>query len=525
MSHKIHLPSAPKPCYFHKGEIAIFISDVIDLSRCKPHALNLIVSGCGTGKTYFAKHILLRELGVKPHEAIFVTSRSAIIEQQVADGLIERFSFDDNWKINLWNTGETGTEPDFELQAMTYSDFISLIDQKIGYRSKIFAGIKVFIIDECHALYNDSFIKGVEAMRFVVNRVISETEAIVIGMTATPGILERSKHLLDCELNYLLDEPLFRYKAKNLWIANRNSLSTLLADTGNFPGKSIVMMRTINDCEEEMVNLPNSHLQISRRNKRFDPETMLLVRKTICYKETFPPFALNHTGRAQPVDVMFTTSTLREGINLCPSSGVKNVIVDFQDDIDIIQFLGRCRFDVDNLIILASNYYRDNHKKRSAESTTEENGDADIEQMITAEQYRAEQNASFYDLWYKGKTNWLRLLDNVIEHDSSGCITPRYYPYDLTKYLFYSWFDDNYVSTENHPVMIYTDEQKQEIVDHAISMNMFRTKMPADVTYTAVINSLKSTGMYDIKDDRVYIDKILKRVKIVKRIDKEVQEQ
>lgn len=462
--------------------------------------------------------MLLKELGVKPHEAIFVTSRSAIIEQQVTDGLIERFSFNDQWKINLWNTGESGTEPDFELQAMPYSDFIELIDQHSGYRPEILAGIKVFIIDECHALYNDSFIKGIEAMRFVVNRAISETEAIVIGMTATPGILERSKHLINCKLNYLLDAPLFRYRAKNLWIANRNSLTTLLSDKTNFPGKSIVMMQSVKDCKDEMTHHPNSHLQVSRRNKHFDPEIMPHIRRSICYEENFPAYAVNQTGKPQPVDILFTTSTLREGINLGPSSGVKNVIVDFQDDINIIQFLGRCRFNVDNLIILASNHYYSNHKVPQRVLDDMDGDERTTEQTITAAQYRSEQTALFYELWRDGKTDWLKLLENVVCPDLIGNVVPQYYPNVFTDGLFYSWFDERFGCTTDSPEPIYSWDHKREIVQHAISLNLFRVKTTRDITFTSVINHLKEAGLYKVEEGRMYIDKQQRRVKIIRRL-------
>ena len=432
--------------------------------------------------------------------------------------MIERFSFDDKWKINLWNTGESGTEPDFELQAMPYSDFIELIDQHSGYRPKILAGIKVFIIDECHALYNDSFIKGIEAMRFVVNRAISETDAIVIGMTATPGILERSKHLINCKLNYLLDAPLFRYKAKHLWIANRNALTTLLLDKTNFPGKSIVMMQSVRDCKDEMMYHPNSHLQVSRRNKHFDPEIMPRIRRSICYEENFPAYAVNQTGKPQPVDILFTTSTLREGINLDPSSGVRNVIVDFQDDINIIQFLGRCRFDVDNLIILASNHYYSNHKVPQRSNDVDAIEEETTDQTITAARYRSEQISLFYELWHDGKTDWLKLLENIVDPDLLGNVVPQYYPNAFTDGLFYSWFDEKYGCLTESPEMIYSREHKRDIVEHAISLNLFRVKVTKDVTYVSVINHLKSTGMYDIEDKHIYIDKKLQRVKIIRRL-------
>ena len=67
------------------------VSDLIDISRLKLDEFNLIVSGCGTGKSYFAINELINMVNkqfnkyIEGYEVWFVTSRTITKLQQLND--------------------------------------------------------------------------------------------------------------------------------------------------------------------------------------------------------------------------------------------------------------------------------------------------------------------------------------------------------------------------------------------------------------------------------------------------------
>jgi hypothetical protein len=57
-------------------------------------------------------------------------------------------------------------------------------------------------------------------------------------------------------------------------------------------------------------------------------------------------------NKDEPLNILITTTTMREGVNLIEDSGIKNVISFIPDELHIKQFAGRCRYDVENLVVV-----------------------------------------------------------------------------------------------------------------------------------------------------------------------------
>ena len=106
----------------------------------------------------------------------------------------------------------------------------------------------------------------------------------------------------------------------------------------------------------------NTDLQGSWQNKK-NPATDVVyekymddIRSRIVNSQTIPEYIYvrDHASGKQEkkkLDVLISTTTLREGFSLVEESGVRNVICCFPDDVHVTQFLGRCRYQVDCLVV------------------------------------------------------------------------------------------------------------------------------------------------------------------------------
>ncbi len=127
-----------------------FVNEIVDVRDFKKEELNLIVSGTGTGKSYWALEYLIKDLhkqgiDVKQSEIYFVTSRRITADQQ-AEGYKNCAA-----KLHTGHifNGAGFTEEYNEIPIMTYSQFAYLIDE-----NKVFA--KYVIFDEIHSVVIDS---------------------------------------------------------------------------------------------------------------------------------------------------------------------------------------------------------------------------------------------------------------------------------------------------------------------------------------------------------------------------------
>ena len=88
------------------------------------------------------------------------------------------------------------------------------------------------------------------------------------------------------------------------------------------------------------------------------------IRQHIIKYESFPDNFIDDDGVEKELNVLIVTSTLREGVNLRKNSGVRNIVSCFSDELHIIQFVGRCRYSIDNLIVADTYINADNINKK-----------------------------------------------------------------------------------------------------------------------------------------------------------------
>lgn len=110
---------------------------------------------------------------------------------------------------------------------------------------------------------------------------------------------------------------------------------------GTLQGKTIVMGDSRDRMAKMAAEVPNSAVLISQHANGYTQQ-MERVRETIVREGVLGP----------KVDVLFATTTMREGVTLRPESGVRNVVTFLPDELHVSQFLGRCRFDVENLVVV-----------------------------------------------------------------------------------------------------------------------------------------------------------------------------
>lgn len=337
----------------HQEKRVIVFECVGNTIRCediRKGCLNLIVSSCGTGKSYWCANNLLEEFpGIRPEEVIFLTSRSIAVDQQVNDyeNLI-KFDQEDPI-VNFWcgsrdidsyADGAESFDGVGKIRIMTYDKLGSLFycgNNKVFYH-KALENVKIIILDEVHALCGDGFIKELVFFQAWLHFTLKCSEKIVIGLTATPGILYDSAEDMGICLNYI-SEPLQRYKVKKLWCTDIYSMVDLV--NNKLDGKTIIMCKTVRGAYGLKKIINNSVVLAGKSGSDYIASEMDYVRNSLVKNYTLP----------RNVKVLISTSTIREGFTIKEDSGIKNVVCLYSDEMDIHQFVGRCRYDVDNLIV------------------------------------------------------------------------------------------------------------------------------------------------------------------------------
>ncbi len=496
-----------------------FISDHIDLSKADKTKFNIIASGCGTGKTHFVAFKVREYLPhIKASEMLFVTSRTLIVEQQIKIDGITKFKPNNLTSIKHWN----GEEDSFELlerkgiQIMTYDKIIDILKDKNSEFHQTLGRIKIIFLDECHTIFSDTFIKDIELLKGWIRDITYTNSKYLIGLTATPRIMYYYQKSWGVSLNQLNKEILVKYKAKQLYCTNFNTLHFLLANK-DIQGKTIVMCYSIEDCYELKEKIPNSFVLVSKSNKKEYMPEMDEIRDYIINNESLPDTYLEVLERdskskkpisseRRKLEVLITTSTLREGVNLREDCGVKNVAITFTDELHISQWVGRCRYNIENLIIAESYIRSDNLRPLS---------------YLT--QSRQQYKEFMKDI---NHTKWFDSISHLVEHDLTKIrrfiLTDKeqlFTTYINTKWLIPSGLKDN----ELDKYKIYKEEDKNEIVDKAINCQLIDDS-PSRITFNRVIRFMIDTLGYTIENGRIQIKKQKYTYKLIVDFDDEFEQ-
>lgn len=491
-----------------------YISNYIDYAKLDKEKFNVVASGCGTGKTHWVANEFRKVFyDIKPSEMLFVTSRSMIVEQQIKNDGITKFNPYNFRSVKYWN-GEFDNVDEIDaagIQIMTYDKIINIIKTGNSEGFETLDRIKIMFFDECHTMFSDLFIKDMECLKVWIRDVSYTGTKYMIGLTATPRILFFNQKDWGVTIRQLNKNVLVNYKAKQLYCTDFKSLHFLLANS-EIQGKTIVMCYSIRECYKLKEQIPNACVLVSKSNKNHYMPEMEHVRQYIIDNESLPDTYTEVFKRdpktKQPLEfeerrleVLITTSTLREGVNLRENSGVKNVVISFTDELHVSQWVGRCRYNIDNLIIAETYIRTDNYNRMS---------------------YLSQSRESYRNFMKDvNHTKWFESIAHLVEHDITKI--RRFVLSDkeqrFTTYINKKWLVPSDASKdEQEKYRIYKQDDKDEIVDMAIACQLI--DLPKSrITFNRVANFMTETLGYRIEDGRFYCSNRQYRYKLIVDFD------
>lgn len=481
-----------------------FISDEIKNMEVDKTSFNIISSGTGTGKTWFVVNELNKYFpNIRYSEILFITSRSLIVEQQSKSKRISKYDMNNLVYINHWNGASDSTEllERKGIQIMTYDKIINILATKNIEGLETLNKIKLIIFDECHTLFSDKFIKDIEMLKVWIRDILYVGNKIILGMTATPNIIFYYQNEWGVTINQINSKVLINYKAKQLHCTDFDTIPYIIT-TNQIEGKTIIMCYSVDDCYKLKNKIPNSCVLVSKSNKSFTKE-MKKLREYIVKNESLPDtFIENKTEKK--LKVLITTSTLREGVNLREESGVKNVICCFTDELHITQFMGRCRFNIDNLIVAHTYIRTDNFDTNS---------------------YLSKCREAFKDFMRnKNSTSWFDSISHLVEHDVYktikfilGSEEKKFINYINSKWLVP---DDILDKNQLDKYKIYKEEDKQEIIKKVIECKLLNL-CASKITFNRVVDLMANSLGYSIESNRLKIKNKKYTYKLVIDFDEE----
>ena len=460
-----------------------YISEVIMDEEFFPGQLNIIASGTGTGKTEFVRRTLLGKFNdLAPSEILYVTSRSMTRDQQAELDGIEKLGSDSIEIIRYWN-GELKEIHELGIWIMNYNQLAHILDFCEPIEGEMLQKIKLAVFDECHTLFSDDFIEGMGIIRQWVRERIRDKSVTLIGMTATKGILDYNAGRFGKKIGTVNSEFIVNYKAKHLICAVKEDLLDLLANRG-LTGRSIILCPSIRECNKLNSLYHNSVVLVSQNNKSFTEE-MAVLRKYIIENETLPEdtsiYPVGYKRGIHPIEALITTTSMREGINLREQSGIKNVICCLTDEMHVKQFMGRCRFDVENLIVVHSHHPKDN---------------------IDKDGYTALSRRLFAD--YIADKNDRRWFDSISEIVDCEFEEVERYMLDPDWPRFLSWVDAQWVCGSESQNPIFPDEYDQ-FEDYAFKCRLFG-RDSKKYTFNGILRCLCSDHGYFCEQKRIAHD-------------------
>jgi hypothetical protein len=437
-----------------------------------------------------------------------------IVDQQIQTEGVIKFNIRNKKLVNSWN----GIDDEYlELQAegmimMTYDKIIHILLKENSEDGETLKKIKMIIFDECHTMFSDLFIKDMEALKIWIRDSLYRNEKIFLGLTATPNIILYHNEW-GVKINQLNKDPIVRFKAKQLTCTNFETIPYLIT-TNQFTGKTIIMCSSVNECIKLQNEIPNAAILVSRSNEHYKRDIhMAEIREEIVNNCTLPDefyYPLKRDKDNFPVEfekrkleVLISTTTLREGINLKEKSGVRNVICCFQDELHITQFMGRCRYDIDNLII-ASSYVRvDNFNKDDYLSMCHKKYKEFIEN--------------------KSNVKWFDSISHLVMHN---CFGVKRFVLCTDEKRFINYINSKWlvpIGTNQKDIDVYKiwrDTDKNEIVNMAMNCKMYDL-CPSKITFNRVIRTMQESLGYDIESINQKIEGERRTYKLVISFDEE----
>ena len=480
----------------------------------KPGVFNLISAGCGSGKTYWVLNHLLKSFpDVKPYEVVFVTSRSITKDQQARNRGTTKLRRDDSNVLQFWNDVSKNNEDILEnygVILMTYDQMIDAVNSPASPGSEVLQNVKIVIYDECHVLFSDLFINNLNSLRVWTREVIYGARKLFIGLSATTKIIEEYKDDLGVPINRINKVSITGYRAKQLICTNSDTIPYLIS-ANKLPGKTMIMCHSYKLCKEIAQRLSNAAVMVSKNSSDFTDE-MRRIRDHIIQYEELPPTFFDDEGNERDLEVLVSTSTLREGFNLKESSGVRNIITCMTDELHIIQFAGRCRYNFDNLVVADTLIFEDNSKQEG--SATPSN--------VYIRKSRDQFKSYMKD---KSCVAWFEPIRHLVAHDIYGVKRfvlgsddNRFINYINATWLVPSGMDKKL----QERYRIWKDADKAAIIDMADQCKIFAL-YKSEITFNRVVRLLQDCLGYSVDSGSALLDGQRKVYKLVVSYDAEAK--
>lgn len=418
-----------------------------------------------------------------------MTSRAITVEQQAEQySSVDKYDYKSLKLIRYWNQ-EVDTQEliaDKGIQLMTYDKLIYTLINRNHEGLETLGRIKIVVLDECHTLFSDLFIRDVEAAKVWVRDTINRGNKIFIGMTATPAIVQFNKTKWGVSIHQVNKTPIVNYRAKRLLCSDFKTIPYIIS-SNKITGRTIIMCQSIKDCYELQKNLPNAAVLVSKNSSQYTSD-METIRDYIVKHESLPnTFMYRESADAKhceerSLEVLICTSTAREGFSLRKESGVRNVISCFPDEMHITQFAGRCRFSLDTIVVVGQTVLTDNYDKTG---------------------YLAQQHEGFKRFMEKKESvAWFRTISHLVEASFKDI---EYLVLDMNGAKFTNYINQRWlvpIGTENtEKYKIWRKKDKDEILLRATSATFNKYKRDK-LTFAGVIKMMAEDLGYTVAGGR-----------------------
>ncbi len=477
----------------------------------KPDCFNLIDAGPGAGKTTFINERLHELFPEVPYENIMMAesrSLTAAMLDQSDSNFYRLYESDTETIRRLSGLPElNGGSVRDGISVLTYDKLVNMVAHN-NAEGDIMAGVDIVVLDETHCLYTDTFISNIKAVSVWLKSLFSPDRVrrpLVIGLSATPDCFtELNQVEQNFPIHRVLDHKLVKYQAKHLICGTMNDIPEICRT--RFRGKTIIMCETIEQCRTLARLLGNAAVLCSARSEHVTEE-MCRIRRHIEANAELPPTYWNEERKVwEPLTYLIMTATGREGYNFMPHGGdgsltdrdIKNVIVCFTDPMSIVQFAGRPRYDIPNLMVAMNPFGRKG---------------TNIGTSFSKYQYKYRQSyLSFLqsddrrgNLWFKELSPFLAEGINEVE------VLHTFSEYQNMDSLLNSLQDDYYrmrtdslvpvltdriakwISDSDHEVRLYRDGAVKEIVLTAEHLGLLRGR---SYSFRKVCNVLRRNGYF-----------------------------
>ena len=317
-----------------------------EMNRNKDNNLVLITAGVGAGKNTWVQESLTKELrGFE--KILFITSRKLIKEQMLkdvdfSDEFIACKNYGYNYVITHHSLKRFFQNPD-KLQQLT----------ELGFR--------YIVIDEVHSIISDaSYTDTAYYLYCLINYYNSLGVKIICLSATTKDVLPFFEHFNNFK-HFDFTEECKCVKPKSVKIISKEKAFNLLSQA-SVENKMIYMANSVTDiCHSYFSKLTKDFkieansigiiISEERCKKQLKTKISSNLKSSLENMSSLTNYIVENEVLPEDKNIILATSRIKEGINIKDSS-IKAMFCEAHNKIDIAQFSGRYRGNIDTLYII-----------------------------------------------------------------------------------------------------------------------------------------------------------------------------